>query len=154
MALLSGEVETSRETPATALRSLCRMALLSGEVETGQGQSQVCQGLYGGSGWLCYPGKLKLGERVLRAGSQLSVFRMALLSGEVETRASAQPSGLREPEFRMALLSGEVETMRPRRLRRCAAEVPDGFAIRGSWNNVYVSGRAKGSCSQLQHGLK
>ena len=50
MALLSGEVETTLPGGPGATLGRFRMALLSGEVETGQGQSQVCQGLYGGSG--------------------------------------------------------------------------------------------------------
>ena len=59
------------------------MALLSGEVETPIGH--LLAPLERGSGWLCYPGKLKPVEPDLLAGPALLVFRMALLSGEVET---------------------------------------------------------------------
>ena len=58
MALLSGEVETVISTaraPGLALRF--RMALLSGEVETPCGRPPPPG--RAGSGWLCYPGKLK-----------------------------------------------------------------------------------------------
>ena len=40
----------------------------------------------------------------------LLAFRMALLSGEVETAATASTKSSGENGFRMALLSGEVET--------------------------------------------
>ena len=60
---------------------------------------------------------------------------MALLSGEVETHPTpSSQSAVALLPFRMALLSGEVETKigtfayhEPK-----PAEVPDGFAIRGS----------------------
>ena len=84
-----------------------RMALLSGEVET---ETTHCLGgwlIHRGSGWLCYPGKLK------------PDLRSADLSGA--------------DLFRMALLSGEVETLNPKRSTcRKSWPVPDGFAIRGS----------------------
>ncbi len=44
------------------------------------------------------------------AGLVLVAFRMALLSGEVETRCCRWAVSTGSP-FRMALLSGEVETM-------------------------------------------
>ena len=59
MALLSGEVETGdRRTAGGSPCLRFRMALLSGEVET---FSRVRSPLgFPSSGWLCYPGKLKL----------------------------------------------------------------------------------------------
>ena len=59
-----------------------------------------------GSGWLCYPGKLKR-RCLVRSWAGSCTFRMALLSGEVETRSWARST---PPRWR----------------------VPDGFAIRGS----------------------
>ncbi len=59
MALLSGEVETDRSAIKSAMASVMfRMALLSGEVETITGSHQPGREMRG-SGWLCYPGKLK-----------------------------------------------------------------------------------------------
>ena len=106
MALLSGEVETGLPYRLRPGSGRFRMALLSGEVETRRSsrgrprRSPV-------SGWLCYPGKLKL---LVAAGC-------------------AEPS---EPGFRMALLSGEVETGMARPETSCPESFPDGFAIRGS----------------------
>ncbi len=62
-----------------------------------------------GSGWLCYPGKLKHGREAEGNDLQLE-FRMALLSGEVETRHESWRTESGTRRFRMALLSGEVET--------------------------------------------
>ena len=100
-----------------------RMALLSGEVET-WGNRVICNKQVLGSGWLCYPGKLKRWGGLRIAAVSLS-FRMALLSGEVETGCRGWP----EPwlsAFRMALLSGEVETLQQRR-------TPDLVAWRSGW---------------------
>ncbi len=182
MALLSGEVETMALGRRPRLgRWLFRMALLSGEVETTAESRRVAYRLTG-SGWLCYPGKLKPSGPQL-GGSGSGMFRMALLSGEVETtvRKSALKTtrpdrsgwlcypgklkpmvhpwpphhdlagsgwlcypGKLKPrttpenrlaarrEFRMALLSGEVETCLTRVLAAWTLAVPDGFAIRGS----------------------
>ena len=60
MALLSGEVETGLARSGE-LRGLAvfRMALLSGEVETASARFARVRSAPG-SGWLCYPGKLKL----------------------------------------------------------------------------------------------
>ena len=106
MALLSGEVETWLGEVEFPVSVTFRMALLSGEVETFRDSGDSGQES-GGSGWLCYPGKLK---------------------------HAAAPLALRcgPPGFRMALLSGEVETA-GKKARLClATTVPDGFAIRGS----------------------
>ena len=43
-------------------------------------------------------------------GRSRALFRMALLSGEVETTEAAPKTTVLIPLFRMALLSGEVET--------------------------------------------
>ena len=86
------------------------MALLSGEVETqGLGSVQDPQ-RQRGSGWLCYPGKLKPPCVVGLLHCLAQEFRMALLSGEVETRVPTHEAGARHGLVRMALLSGEVET--------------------------------------------
>ena len=95
MALLSGEVETAL-APGALVRphSPFRMALLSGEVETLTHQTILRLYLLISSGWLCYPGKLKLSRR--RRFKPLAVleFRMAFLSGEVETCPGSQrPQG-------------------------------------------------------------
>ena len=84
MALLSGEVETANGgTLASACLRAFRMALLSGEVETrATGQSEKSDF---GSGWLCYPGKLKLRCGVAHNPNTPPEFRMVWLSGEVET---------------------------------------------------------------------
>ena len=58
-------------------------------------------------------------------------FRMALLSGEVET-CHPGPGAIPARLFRMALLSGEVETLIAKDLTVVPSTVPDGFAIRGS----------------------
>ena len=84
-----------------------RMALLSGEVET-HVASRSARALELGSGWLCYPGKLKPSYSSISPATTKPGFRMALLSGEVETfSCSKEPS--------------DKPTM-----------VPDGFAIQGS----------------------
>ncbi len=91
-------------------RAQFRMALLSGEVETpeGIGRNGPC---WRGSGWLCYPGKLKLKVQPCSIWECIPRFRMALLSGEVETLLGLRAGGLGGIGlFRMALLSGEVET--------------------------------------------
>ncbi len=91
MALLSGEVETKRKPTSAPCRCRWfRMALLSGEVET---TCTACAGLVAavGSGWLCYPGKLKRLELVW-VWLTTAQFRMALLSGEVETDGSTTTS--------------------------------------------------------------
>ena len=62
------------------------------------------------SGWLCYPGKLKPAAIRARPGGGAQWFRMALLSGEVETTRHRSPPFPSTGRFRMALLSGEVET--------------------------------------------
>ena len=65
--------------------------------------------------------------------AQARRFRMALLSGEVETRAQAPSEEGGGGPFWMALLSGEVETSKgPQIGSRPSVSVPDGFAIRGS----------------------
>ena len=84
-----------------------------------------------GSGWLCYPGKLKLG-RGGAGGGLHGGFRMALLSGEVETCQSICSLKAWRERFRMALLSGEVETVVWPGCHPATVRVPDGFAIRGS----------------------
>ena len=108
MALLSGEVETPPHLLSDALSVAFRMALLSGEVETRgtagpgpisssssgwlcypgklkRGGHRQPHQAHDGSGWLCYPGKLKpVGLSGIFGGLELR-FRMALLSGEVET---------------------------------------------------------------------
>ena len=58
MALLSGEVETQERHSVTMPLDWFRMALLSGEVETGT-DPKLPSFQHPGSGWLCYPGKLK-----------------------------------------------------------------------------------------------
>ncbi len=60
LALLSGEVETGPLASVVApVTRVFRLALLSGEVETREtGYSSTVE--KDGSGWLCYPGKLKL----------------------------------------------------------------------------------------------
>ena len=83
------------------------MALLSGEVETPRAAT-ITQAAIAGSGWLCYPGKLKPVGQADDLQIADGWFRMALLSGEVETRGRD---------------TGPCEA---------SAEVPDGFAIRGS----------------------
>ncbi len=107
MALLSGEVETAMGLVSSGITSRrFRMALLSGEVETPlRAPRQSCVGR---SGWLCYPGKLKLHPSARGGEPQVDRFRMALLSGEVETMVRSIGNGA----YRF--------------------EVPDGFAIRGS----------------------
>ncbi len=87
MALLSGEVETGRFVEILdPVFGEFRMALLSGEVETRRGDDRQRSREGPGSGWLCYPGKLK---HEVHAGPSRPalLFRMALLSGEVETSA-------------------------------------------------------------------
>ena len=61
MALLSGEVETVQRSAGSVGVVGFRMALLSGEVETMPVAAEICDRLQG-SGWLCYPGKLKHGQ--------------------------------------------------------------------------------------------
>ena len=65
-----------------------------------------------GSGWFCYPGKLKQSRKAHIALAVSTVFRMVLLSGEVETRVPMVVPELLKLWFRMVLLSGEVETAR------------------------------------------
>ncbi len=108
MALLSGEVETRAVNVRSALKPGFRMALLSGEVETlPAGLVDYCATTQR-SGWHCYPGKLKRAAVVLGTARRSLGFRMALLSGEVETTP-------------VPLSADDVQE-----------EVPDGFAIRGS----------------------
>ena len=134
MALLSGEVETGSHcrpprTAATSSGWLCYPGKLKPDLDA------VHHLLMKRSGWLCYPGKLKLHAQKARRSAQLA-FRMALLSGEVETRPipclrgamssrsgwlcypgklkpcwAMRPGMSGAPPFRMALLSGEVETI-------------------------------------------
>ncbi len=84
MALLSGEVETSQAGGFHSPDDGFRMALLSGEVET-SALLQDPPGQVRGSGWLCYPGKLKLRCGVAHNPNTPPEFRMVWLSGEVET---------------------------------------------------------------------
>ncbi len=67
----------------------------------------------GGSGWFCYPGKLKLPDRSEQSPDRPEQFRMVLLSGEVETMPVAAAKSGQVARFRMVLLSGEVETRSP-----------------------------------------
>ncbi len=155
MALLSGEVETwqrrsSRARPWGCSGWLCYPGKLKRVQCSHYGLLQ-----WGSSGWLCYPGKLKPGSagglarcepgsgwlcypgKLKRRDHQhrqpcLRWFRMALLSGEVETLAALHHRQIDGSTFRMALLSGEVETSRSSRRSIRAGSVPDGFAIRGS----------------------
>ncbi len=62
------------------------MALLSGEVETMANLIHSFDGSFCRSGWLCYPGKLKPCDLPISDLKPVSRFRMALLSGEVETQ--------------------------------------------------------------------
>ena len=67
------------------------------------------------------------------SASAVSAFRMALLSGVVETRRMGNSTGPMAAPFRMAFLSEEVETgYRGWPRCRTTVSVPDGFAIRGS----------------------
>ncbi len=83
------------------------MVLLSGEVETTGAVATTRTGSTPGSGWFCYPGKLKPRRSGAAARQRRGGFRMVLLSGEVETRPGRPSPG------------GDHL-------------VPDGFAIRGS----------------------
>ena len=87
------------------------MALLSGEVETRWEGADTLRPTC--SGWLCYPGKLRREVRQADPG-RAGRFRMALLSGEVETLIGKPQGGGGGSWFRMALLSGEVETAQVR----------------------------------------
>ena len=82
------------------------MALLSGEVET-HGRLLMQHGGRSRSGWLCYPGKLKL------------LNEMA-------------PRTLKPKGFRMACYPGKLKHCDRGRADQAIGEVPDGFAIRGS----------------------
>ena len=118
MVLLSGEVETPlRNFPAPAAAPAFRMVLLSGEVETSPSRSSRRRWRKPGSGWFCYPGKLKPGAGGGHCPRQQ--FRMVLLSGEVETRSSLGPS-------------------------QRSRWVPDGFAIRGKLKRDKLADHAPG----------
>ena len=85
MVLLSGEVETGLQRTARLIDEYkFRMVLLSGEVETIR-TALVGYGSVAGSGWFCYPGKLKRKPSPATSPSPRGRFRMVLLSGEVET---------------------------------------------------------------------
>ena len=87
-----------------------RMVLLSGEVETGKRTTLSLSFSPMGSGWFCYPGKLK--RFYCQYGFRICTrFRMVLLSGEVETQGLSQQETRLAKGFRMVLLSGEVETV-------------------------------------------
>ena len=91
MALLSGEVETrTMKRPRAGVELVIGSGWLCypGKLKLDQPhQIRSFTGLCS-SGWLCYPGKLKQ-QTHQEQGRNLVLFRMALLSGEVETRASA-----------------------------------------------------------------
>ncbi len=132
MALLSGEVETANGgTLASACLRAFRMALLSGEVETrATGQSEKSDFGSGwlcypgklkqaspvasivptmGSGWLCYPGKLKHASASL-AGMGSTSSGWLCYPGKLKLRCGVAHNPNTPPEFRMVWLSGEVET--------------------------------------------
>ena len=131
MALLSGEVETTTSTASPAPPNPFRMALLSGEVETGAFSRTQNRRHLACSGWLCYPGKLKPrpAQRCRDGGRHRSGW--LCYPGKLKHPLAHVPlAPLRR--FRMALLSGEVETGAAMRWARSGRNVPDGFAIRGS----------------------
>ena len=108
MALLSGEVETLVDVGFLfPWLPVFRMALLSGEVET-KGDASKVQGVLSlGSGWLCYPGKLKQQIEFQSAGEQ--------------------------PRSGWLCYPGKLKPPHPApHGRHCRQHVPDGFAIRGS----------------------
>ncbi len=84
-----------------------------------------------GSGWFCYPGKLK---REVQGGlrARLVRFRMVLLSGEVETERLSHE--LREIGHRSGWFCYPGKLKHWSELAEVPADtaVPDGFAIRGS----------------------
>ena len=105
-----------------------RIALLSGEVETYPVSLKV-RPWEAGSGLLCYPGKLKRHPGLQRGHDQPGSGLLCYPGKLKLQQIGADAAGTQQ--FRIALLSGEVETRRVCRLE-CRQAVPDGFAIRGS----------------------
>jgi len=169
MVLLSGEVETlDRRHPQPMQHLGFRMVLLSGEVETRCGSVQ-CREPGSGSGWFCYPGKLKLEVGPVEAGpvegSGWFCYPGKLKpSGSTAQRDLILGSGwfcypgklkllLKQGQldalvrFRMVLLSGEVET---RSLRLIAPKTLSSgwFCYPGKLKRQFISvdcPRARGS---------